>query len=61
MNKKEELPDGIIDMGEGKGFAIDMEKLRDKNGVAHIPPPHLTKEQTREWILDHHNGKKNEA
>jgi hypothetical protein len=59
MNKKEELPEGIIDMGEGKGYAIDMEKLRDKDGVAHPPPDNLTKEQTLQWIREHYNGKKN--
>lgn len=59
MNKKEELPEGIVDMGVGKGYAIDMAKLRDKNGVVHVPPPDLSKEQTLEWIRDHHNGERN--
>lgn len=58
MNKDEELPEGIIDMGEGKGFVIDMDMLRDENGTIHIPPPELSKEQTREWIRKYHNGKK---
>lgn len=55
-----ELPAGIIDMGEEKGYLIDMNKLRDENGVVHIPPSDLTKEQTLEWVRKYHNGKNKE-
>lgn len=58
MNIKDEFPDGIVDLGEGKGFVIDMERLRDKDGIPHPPPSHLTKEQTLEWIRTYYNGKK---
>lgn len=58
MSNYEDLPAGIIDLGEGKGFVINMEMLRDKDGVVHVPPPELTKEQTSEWIRKYHNGKK---
>lgn len=58
MTTNEELPEGITDLGEGKGYLIDMDYLRDANGIPHPPPPNLTKEQTREWIRKHHNGKK---
>jgi hypothetical protein len=61
MKTNEELPEGIYDLGEGKGYAIDMEYLRDSKGVAHPPPPDLSKEQTLEWIRKHHNGKKKES
>jgi hypothetical protein len=61
VKSNEELPEGIVDMGEGKGYAIDMEYLVDSRGIAHPPPPHLTKQQTLEWIRKHHNGKKSEA
>jgi hypothetical protein len=57
MNKGEELPEGIFDMGEGKGYLIDMERLRDKDGYIHAPPANLSKEQTLEWIRKYHNGK----
>lgn len=60
MHKKEEMPDGIIDMGEGKGLVIDVEKLRDRNGVVQLPPTNLSKEDTIEWIRNHHNAKKNQ-
>jgi len=60
MSKYEDLPEGIFDMGEDKGFVIDMERLRDKNGVVHIPPTNLTKDETLEWIRKYHNGKKKE-
>lgn len=58
--KYEDLPAGIIDLGEGRGFAINMEMLRDKEGVVHVPPADLTKEQTWEWIRKYHNGKTKE-
>lgn len=58
--KYEDLPAGIIDLGEGKGFVIDMEMLRDKDGTVHVPPPELSKEQTLEWIRKYHNGKAKE-
>lgn len=61
MNKNEELPDGITDLGEGKGFAINMEYLQDKEGNFHVPPTNLSKEQTLQWIQEHHNGKKKNA
>lgn len=50
MDKNGDMPDGIIDMGEGKGLLIDMEKLRDQNGLVQVPPSDLSKEQTIEWI-----------
>lgn len=59
MTKIGELPEGVIDRGEGSGLAIDMEKLRDKNGVAHVPPSNLSKEQTIEWIRAIQNKIKN--
>lgn len=59
MTKIGELPDGVIDMGEGKGLAIEMEKLRDQNGVTHVPPPQLSKEQTIEWIREKQQQIKN--
>ena len=61
VKTNEELPEGIVDMGEGKGYAIDMEYLRDASGKSYPPPPDLTKEQTLEWIRKYHNGKKNDA
>lgn len=61
MHKYDDLPDGIIDLGEDKGFAIDMERLRDNNGVVHIPPTNLNKDETLQWIRKYHNGKKNEV
>jgi hypothetical protein len=61
MGKDTELPEGIFDLGEGKGYMIDMEKLRDQDGIVHPPPPNLTKAQTLEWILKYHNGKKENA
>lgn len=61
MKTNEELPEGISDMGEGAKYVIDMEYLKDANGIYHPPPSNLTKEQTLEWIRKHHNGKKNEA
>lgn len=61
MDKDNELPEGIIDMGKDKGLVIDMAKLRDKNGVVHIPPENLSKEQTLEWIRNYHEGQKNQA
>lgn len=53
-----ELPEGVIDMGEGKGLVIDMARLRDDKGVVHIPPSNLSKEQTLEWISKHQAPKK---
>lgn len=50
MDKNGDMPEGIIDMGEGKGLLIDMEKLRDQNGLVQVPPTDLSKEQTIEWI-----------
>lgn len=61
MNKYEDLPPGIIDLGEGKGFVIDMKMLTDESGVVHVPPPKLTKDETWEWIRRYHNGKTKEA
>jgi len=57
---KDELPEGVIDMGEGNGLVIDMSKLRDKEGVVHIPPLHLPKEERIEWIRKFHNSQKNQ-
>lgn len=61
MSKYENLPAGIIDLGEEKGFLIDMKKLTDESGVVHVPPPELNKEETWEWIRKYHNGKTKEA
>lgn len=61
MGKKEEMPEGVIDLGEGKGLAFDMEKFRDKKGNAHIPPAHLPKEQLLEWARNFQNSKKGDA
>lgn len=61
VNTNEELPEGVIDMGEGKGYAIDMGYLVDGDGVPHPPPQSLSKEQTLEWIRKYHNGKKGDA
>lgn len=61
MNKNEELPAGVFDLGEGKGYLITMEYLRDKDGVIHEPPKDLTKEESLEWIRNHHNGKTKES
>jgi hypothetical protein len=61
MTSNEELPEGIVDMGEGKGYAIDMEYFHKPDGGHHMPPANLSKEQTLEWIRKHHNGKKGEA
>ena len=52
MTKIGELPEGVIDMGQGKGLAIDMQKLTDKTGKSHIPPSQLSKEQTIDWIRE---------
>jgi hypothetical protein len=55
MTKIGELPEGVIDRGEGSGLAIDMSKLTDASGKAHVPPSHLSKEQTVEWIREVQN------
>lgn len=57
MSKNEGLPPGVMDMGPGKGLAIDMEQMRDENGVTHVPPTKLSKEETIEWIWNFHNSK----
>lgn len=61
MNKNQEMPDGVIDLGEGKGLAFEMEKFRDKKGIAHPPPTHLPKEQLIEWARSFQNNKKGDA
>lgn len=61
MNNINELPDGIGDMGKGKGLLIDTSKLRDKDGVVHPPPEHLSKEQTIEWVRNFHESQKKET
>ena len=58
MTTKEELPEGVVDMGEDSGYVLEMEYFRGPDGKENIPPPDLTKEQTLQWIRKYHNGKK---
>ena len=61
MSKNLEMPEGVIDLGEGKGLAFDMDKFRDKKGVQHIPPTQLPKEQLLDWARNFQNSKKADA
>lgn len=58
MKTGEELPEGVVDRGEGSGYVLDMEYFRGPDGKENVPPPDLTKEQTLAWIRKYHNGKK---
>lgn len=61
MTTNEELPEGIVDLGEGKGYAITMDYFTKPDGGYHMPPADLSKEQTLAWIRQYHNGKKTDA
>ena len=60
VKTSEELPEGIVDLGEDKGYAIDMAYFRTADGRENVPPADMTKAQTLEWIRKNHIGKKAE-